>query len=139
MDVQKLLEILAFTLVVTLTALGIAPTVRYELRRIRSGGWPVVSATVQKGEVLQKGATNFLYVPYRSVLGYRYEINGQHYWGLFALVAEDSKSADRLQFQAEGQIVSIRYDPGNPKTSFMVNKELLGRKIRQDPLFLDFS
>ncbi len=80
-----------------------------------------------------------MYVPFRSLLGYAYKVNGQSYWGLFALVAEDRDTAEKLQKQAEGKPVSVRYNPKAPDVSLLEDREFLGRKVVQDPLYLDNS
>ncbi|HEY1489538.1 MAG TPA: DUF3592 domain-containing protein, partial [Verrucomicrobiae bacterium] len=108
---------------VTVMVFGTLPIVRYEIRKLRSGNWPVTQATVQKGEILPKGATKFMYVPWRSLLGYAYEVSGQSYWGYFVLAAEDASSAEQLQRAADGKAVTIRYDPKNPKTSFLAESD----------------
>jgi len=84
-------------------------------------------------------ATNILYVPFRSLLGYAYKVNGRPYWGLFALVAEDRETAEKLQKQAEGSPVTVRYNPKNPEVSILGDRELLGRRVVQDPMWLDYS
>lgn len=118
---------------------GIARAVRYQSKFFRSRSWPVVPGTVQKGEILHSGATTFLYVPFRSLLGYAYQVNGHSYWGLFALVAEDRETAEKLQQQAEGRPVTVRYNPKTPEVSSLEDREFLGRRVVQDPMYLDNS
>jgi hypothetical protein len=118
---------------------GITRAVRYQSKLFRSRNWPAVPGTVQKGEILSRGATTFLKVPFRSLLGYTYKVNGRPYWGLFALIAEDRDVAEKLQQQAEGRPVTVRYDPKTPEVSLMEERELLGRRVIQDPFYLDHS
>ncbi len=139
MGTHNLIEILILIVMVTLSLSAVVPVVRYELRKFRSRGWPVVLGTIQKGEILHSGATKFLYVPFRSLLGYTYTVNGHPYWGYFALVAEDRDLAEKLQLQAEGRPVSVRYDPKTPEVSLLEDRELLGRRVIQDPMYLDHS
>ena len=113
--------------------------VRYQSKLFRSRTWPVAPGTVQKGEILHSGATKVLYVPFRSLLGYAYKVNGQSYWGLFALVAEDRETAEKLQQQAEGRAVAVRYNPKTPEVSLLEDREFLGRRVVQDPVYLDHS
>ena len=113
--------------------------VSYQSKLFRSRNWPVVPGTVQKGEILQSGATTILYVPFRSLLGYAYKVDGKSHWGLFALVAEDRETAEKLQTQAEGRSVTVRYNPKAPGVSLLKDREFLGRKVVQDPLYLDNS
>jgi hypothetical protein len=112
---------------------------RYQSKLFRSRSWPIVPGTVQKGEILQRGATTFLQVPFRSLLGYAYTVNGSPYWGLFAFIAEDRETAEQLQKQAEGRPVTVRYNPKSPEESLLENRELLGRRVIQDPFYLDHS
>lgn len=118
---------------------GITRAVRYQSKLFRSRTWPIVPGTVQKGEILSRGATTFLKVPFRSLLGYAYQVNGRRYWGLFALIAEDRDTAEKLQKQAEGRPVSVRYNPKSPEMSLLEDRELLGRRVIQDPMYLDNS
>jgi len=123
----------------TFGAWGIVRAVRYQSKLCRSRTWPVTPGTVQKGEILHSGATKILYVPFRSLLGYAYKVNGQSYWGLFALVAEDRETAEKLQQQAEGRAVTVRYNPKTPEVSLLEDREFLGRRVVQDPMYLDHS
>lgn len=118
---------------------AIGRAVRYQAKLFRSRTWPVVPGTVQKVEILHSGSTKILYVPFRSLLGYAYKVNGQSYWGLFALIAEDMETAEKLQQQAEGRPVSVRYNPKTPEVSLLENREFLGRRVVQDPMYLDHS
>jgi hypothetical protein len=112
---------------------------RYQSKLFRSRSWPVVPGTVQKGEILNSGATTFLYVPFRSLLGYAYQVKGRSYWGFFALIAEDREMAEKLQQQAEGRLVTVRYNPKSPQVSVLEDREFLGRRVLQDPMYLDNS
>src|SRR6267154_2247344 len=113
--------------------------VRYQSKLFRSRTWPVTAGTVQKGEILRSGATTILYLPFRSLLGYAYKVNGQSYWGLFALVAEDRATAEKLRQQAEGRAVTVRYNPKTPEISLLEDREFLGRRVVQNPTYLDHS
>jgi hypothetical protein len=92
-----------------------------------------------EGRDIESGATTFLKIPFRSLLGYAYKVNGRPYWGLFALIAEDRETAEKLQKQAEGRPVTVRYNPKSPEVSFLEDRELLGRRVVQDPMYLDNS
>lgn len=118
---------------------GITRAVCFQSRVFRSRSWPVVPGTVQKGEILSRGATTFLQVPFRSLLGYAYNANGRSYCGLFALIAEDRDAAEKLQKQGEGRPVTVRFNPKSPEESLLVDREFLGRKVMQDPFYLDNS
>jgi hypothetical protein len=117
----------------------IVRAVRYQSKLFRSRNWPTVPGTVQKGEILRSGATKILYVPVRSLLGYAYHVNGQPYCGLFALIAEDRETAEKLQVQADGRPVTVRYNPRSPEVSLLEDREFLGRRVIQDPMYLDHS
>ena len=118
---------------------GILRAGRYQLKLFRSRNWPIAPGTVQRGEILQRGATTFLYVPCRSLMGYSYTVNGRPYFGFFALVAEDRQDAENLQKQAEGQAVTVRFNPKSPAESLLDDRKLLGRSVKQDPFYLDQS
>jgi Protein of unknown function (DUF3592) len=116
----------------------IIPQIGHHLRVLRSGRWPIAHGRVQKGEILHSGPTNYLrYVPYRALLGYAYEVAGREYSGLFVLAAEDAQTAEKLQKKLNGTEVKVQYDPKNPEISFLVDKELVGRRVVQDPMWFD--
>jgi hypothetical protein len=117
----------------------VTPEIRYQLRVFRSRQWPTANAIVQKGEVLHSGTTTFLTLPFRSLLGYRYSVNADSYWGLFVLVTEDMEAGQALQKQADGKPLAIKYDPKHPNISVVATKELLGRRIIQYPRWMDPS
>jgi len=79
----------------------------------------------------------YLQLPFRSLLGYAFKVNDEPYWGLFVLAAEDMEVAEKLQKQADGKRVTVKYDPENPEISLLVDKELLGRRVVQNPPWLD--
>jgi hypothetical protein len=135
-------DLLGLIIGVVLGIIGLSfllPEVRYRLRLVRSQNWPVVHGVVQKGEILHAGATRFVHLPFRSLLGYRYQVNGDTHWGLFVLPAEDMQAAENLQKQADGKSLVIKYDPNRPDVSFVACKELLGRRVIQSPMWLDPS
>ena len=123
----------------TFGAWVIGRAVRYQAKLFRSRTWPVVRGTVEQGEILNSGATTILYVPFRSMFGYAYDVNGRSYRGRFALIAEDRETAETLQRQAEGKAVNVRYNPTTPERSLLDDREFLGRRVVQDPLYLDNS
>jgi hypothetical protein len=128
--------------ILALATLGLIFLVRevgHQMTLIRSRNWPSVEGYVQKGEVLHSGATKFVQLPFRSLLGYRYSVNGESYWGIFVLPAEDMEVAERLQKQTEGKPLAVKYNPRNPSVSILASKELLGRRVIQDPMWLDPS
>jgi hypothetical protein len=132
-----LLEAVIAAVLGTVAVWKIIPQVRHQLRMWRSQGWPTVHGTVQKGEVLHSGGGRASFLPFRSLLGYAFTVNGRPYWGLFVLAAEDMQTAEKLQKQTEGMAVSVQYDPKKPEISFLVERELLGRRIVQDPTWID--
>ncbi len=121
---------------IVLTLYAAIPEIRHQLRIVRSRSWPIVHGTVQKGQILHSGPAKYLQLPFRSLLGYAYEVNGDPYWGLFVLVAEDMEAAEKLQKDADGKRVTVKYDPKSPEISLLVDKELLGRRIAQNPTWL---
>jgi len=66
-------------------------------------------------------------------------VPGESYRGLFALVAEDRETAEKLQQQAEETAVTARYNPKTPEVSLLEDREFLGRRVVQDPVYLDHS
>jgi hypothetical protein len=134
---NSLLEAVIAAVFGTLAVWRIIPEIRHQFRMWRSQSWPVVHGTVQKGEVLHSGGGRASFLPFRSLLGYAFSVDGRSYWGVFVLAAEDMQTAEKLQKQAEGIAATVQYDPKNPEISFLVDRELLGRRIVQDPRWLD--
>ena len=139
MSASNVLEILIVAALVFLSAGFFIPEIRHQFRLMRSGSWPITQGAVQKGEVLHSGPTKYLQLRFRSLHGYAYKVNGNPYWGIFALVAEDMQIAEKLQRQADGKSIRVKYDPKRPDISILVDRELLGRRIIQNPMWLDPS
>jgi hypothetical protein len=132
-----ILEIIVVAALFLLSASFLIPEIRFQVRLMRSRSWPVVQGSVQRGEILHSGPARYVQLPFRSLLGYAYKVNGNSYWGLFVLPVEDMEAAEKLQRQADGQTVSVRHDPKRPNISVLVERELLGRRIIQDPMWID--
>jgi hypothetical protein len=114
---------------------------RYSLLERSSRGWPVVEGTIQKGEASFHGPFLSLYagkLP-KSLFGYSYTVGGLRHLGFFAVHREDGMSALALQDGLTGQKVSVRYDPDCPARSFIVERQILGTPIHQDPDWLPAS
>jgi len=47
------------------------------------------------------------------------------------------EAAEKLQKQAVGKSVTVKYDPKSPEISFLEERELLGRRVVQNPTWLD--
>ena len=139
MSASNVLEILIVAALVILSASFAIPEIRYQFRLMRSGNWPVPQGAVQKGEVLHSGPAKYLQLPFRSLLGYAYKVNGNPYWGIFVLAAEDMEVAEKLQGQADGKSIRVKYDPQSPDISVLADREFLGRRIRQEPMWMDPS
>ena len=92
---------------------------RYFLRRYRSKGWPILTATLQKGAVGRiprgKGAS----VP-AAFMGYAYIVQGVRYAGFFALYGEDRK-VHRVHDGLPGAEIQVRYRPSDPNVSLLMN------------------
>jgi hypothetical protein len=71
------------------------------------------------------------------MLGYAYKVNGVRFAGLLILIAGNKSVAEDLQHSLEGTTVGVRYDPKHPETSFVVEKQLLGRPVYQNPFWFD--
>lgn len=122
---------------VALYTVSVFPSLRYRLRKWRSRNWPAVLGSVQRGHVRRGGPTRFQAFAYRSILGYSYLVNGSAYLGFFVIIARDQKAAENLQTQCNGKSVTVKYDPQNPGISVLVESELLGRSLLQNPLWVD--
>ena len=109
---------------------------RLRFREWQSRNWPTAPGTIQRCTVRRgyRGVACFLSsYRYRSVFGYSFRANESRYAGFFVLGAEDEGAADSLQKQAEGLNVTVRYNPENPDVSLLVDDEVQGRKISQNP------
>jgi len=71
------------------------------------------------------------------MLGYKYVVSGCSHFGFAAVVAEDMYSAETLGSQVDGQTVTVKYDPKNPRISVLADREIGGRPVKQDPTWLD--
>ena len=74
---------------------------------------------------------------YRSTMGYTYKLAGARYAGIFALIANDEATAERIQKELDGMPVSIRCNPRNPEKSFLAEERLMNRPIYQNPFWFE--
>jgi hypothetical protein len=91
--------------------------IRYIVRQVRSAGWPVIDAT------MQKGPTGF--VPFGRgegipafFVGYTFLVGGEIYTGIFALYG-NSDDVDRVRKNFPGGLIRVRYKPTDPRVSFL--------------------
>jgi Protein of unknown function (DUF3592) len=127
----------ATTVLALLLGVWIAvPFLKYRLDLWRSRSWPNSPGVVRRGLVLRGGPTRFQAFIYRSVLVYDYEVNGLRYAGRFVIIASDPETAQSLQAQCDGVGITVRYDPNHPNVSFLEQRELIGKKILQNPLWI---
>ena len=114
---------------------------RHSLLEQSSQAWPLVEAIVQKGETMFRGpflALSARKVP-KSLFGYSYTVDGLRHFGFFAVYRGNGISALEMQDRFAGRKVSIRYDPNRPNRSFVVEREILGEPIFQNPDWIPAS
>jgi hypothetical protein len=99
---DSLLEAAIAAVLGTVAVWMMIPQIRHQSRMWRSQSWPVVHGAVQKGEVLHSGGGRTSFLPFRSLLGYAFRVDGRPYWGLFVLAAEAMQTAEKLLKQADG-------------------------------------
>jgi hypothetical protein len=137
MSIAQLFEVLLAVSVAVFCLCGVIPEFRHYLALRRSRNWPLVHGSIQKGETLQPNSGKYMQLPWRIVLGYKYVVNGCPHFGFAAVAAEDMYAAEKLGKQADGRVVSVKYDPENPGISVLVEREIDGRPVKQDPMWLD--
>jgi len=139
--VQTIIPILAALALIGSMIYARARNYKYSLLEQRSQQWPIVEAIVQKGESRFRGpflAVSAGKLP-KSLFGYSYSVAGLRHFGFFAVYRENGISALELQERLAGRNVSVRYDPDNPKRSFVVEREILGKPIYQNPDWIPAS
>lgn len=132
MDFRAVLTLLPLVLLIC----AYFPFFRYRLRKLQGRKWPTVVGMIQRGEVRRGGPTRFQALVYRSVLGYSYIVNGLRYAGFVVIIGKNQDDAEALQKQCEGKSVTVKYDPQNPDSSFLVEGQLLDRSLLQNPFYL---
>jgi hypothetical protein len=138
--VQIIIPIVAVALIGSMIYMGVR-NYRYSLLEQRSRKWPIVEATIQKGEARFHGPLLSLFagkLP-KSLFSYSYTVAALRHLGFFAVYREDGISALELQDRLAGEKVSVRYDPDCPTRSFIVEREILGTPIHQNPDWLPAS
>ena len=109
---------------------------RYRARRNLSTNWPTARATIQKGEAQISGpylSLTAAKVP-KGLFGYSYSVKDHRYVGFFTVAcALGLGEAEDLQEQLNGQSLTIRYNPNRPQESFVVEREILGKRVHQGP------
>ncbi len=91
--------------------------VRFFVRRLLSGRWPTVTATIRAesiGVVGRGGRAAFF--------AYEFTAGEARYTGRFAVIyLTDAEQGRKLLNELDGLPISIRYNPKQPKISFLVN------------------
>jgi len=75
----------------------------------------------------------------KSLFGYSYTVDGLRHFGFFAVYRGNGISALEMQERFAGRKVSVRYDPNCPNRSFVVEREILGEPIYQNPDWIPAS
>jgi hypothetical protein len=63
-------------------------------------------------------------------------VEGAEYHGKFVVVVKEEADALWLQAWCPGKHVTVRYNPSNPKSSFVDDLTIHGEEITQHPLML---
>jgi hypothetical protein len=132
MDASHIFDLLlsAVTLLMALTF------IRFWIRKWESRNWPIVAGVIEKEEVNYNDRSAYRPSMYRLLFGYSYIVDGVRFAGLFILMVGSEAIATDFQHKLNATSVSVRYNPKQPETSFMVEKELLGKKVYQSPIWL---
>jgi hypothetical protein len=107
-------------------------SLRLAWRRGRSRSWPTAPGTVQPAGV-NRGWGFWAPAQYRSIFAYAFAANGSRYAGFFALEADREEDALAMQKQMTGTGVTVRYHPENPDVSILEDRQILGRRLTQNP------
>ena len=132
MDVQGIFVVVGLIILSFWTI----PFIRYRIAKRRSHRWPTVLARIETSQILRGGPTRYQALLYRSLVGYSYSVAGVRYPGLFVLIADDQATAENLGKQLVGRDVTACYNPSRPEVSLLVESELMGRQVIQNPLWL---
>jgi hypothetical protein len=108
---------------------------RYMFRRRASENWPKTEATIESAAAVRRRLGSPLQglLVRRAWFTYIYCVSGIQYTGFFVLITGNKKSGEGLQQALAGKRVVIRYDPRNPKVSFLSDAQLMGKSVHQDP------
>ena len=145
---QKLFGIDAFgwgVILFLLLLFGI-PYTRYFLRRADIPEWPIISARVEKTEVLS-GPPREVYpvpvpmpipvtvtqlIPYHCRARYVFLAGGSLYEGSFVLLAKNAAEAHALAGALQDQTILVKYNPRHPKDSKVEGEKILDKKVLQE-------
>jgi hypothetical protein len=133
--VQAVIPILAAVALIGSMVYARVRNYRYSLLEQRSQEWPFAEAIIQKGEASFRGpflAVSAGRIP-KSLFGYSYTVDGLRHFGFFAVYRGNEISALEMQERFAGRTVSVRYDPDFPNRSFIVERDILGEPIYQNP------
>jgi hypothetical protein len=103
---------------------------RYTLRRRASENWPTTGATVDSGMIAFRGLPS---IWYRVDFTYSYRVDGLQRTGRFGLLVGNKKSGEELRQELVGKNILIKYKPGRPEVTLLIDRELGGRRILQGP------
>jgi Protein of unknown function (DUF3592) len=141
MDTNPLAAIVCLVVMLVLLALLGAQamsSMRYFLRKIQSEKWPAAIATIARCDVRESGYIGLAKISDRSLFNYTFAANGESYSGQFFIFA-DTYSAVQLQQELDGQTISIKYNPEDPKISVLASTwdpRYRGREASQSPKWL---
>ena len=122
------------------------PYARYFLRRANIAEWPIISARVEKTEVLT-GPPREVYpvpvpmpfpvtatqlIPYHCRAHYVFLADGSLYEGSFVLLAKTAAEAQALAGALQDQTILIKYNPRRPKDSVVEEEKIVDKKALQE-------
>jgi hypothetical protein len=101
----------------------------FTTRKRASRNWPTIEATIVGSDLGPQGLLH------RVRFKYSYCVNGSHYAGGFYLLAGDTISVKELQNSVVGRKVLVKHDIRRPGISFLVDMQIVGRRVLQGPIW----
>lgn len=125
------------TLLLLGAVLLILTCIYFVVVRNRREHWPVTDASIQRGAigVVLPGRNSFP----AAFMGYAFEVKGVRYANYFVVFGSSESRVHNVHRQLPGALLSVRYDPSDPNTSFLVNYNdgrFGGLTASQDAIFL---
>jgi hypothetical protein len=102
---------------------------RHTFRKRASRNWPSIEATIDSSNLGPQGLLH------RVHFTYSYRINGVYYTSRFDLFAGNTISVKELQQSVVGKKVLVQYDARHPGISFLSDKQIVGRRVLQGPIW----
>lgn len=103
----------------------------------KSREWPRVDGRIQTGIVEESSGESD--PTCHCLFQYAYTVDGLTRSGLFVLPVESAADGKQLLLKVQGRTVQVKYDPRDPKFSFLEERVIEGIGVWHGPQYVNFA